>query len=112
MTAAPPSEHTPLLSPTSPASTVVEDAESPPVLPSAPDEQFKPLLATLSTISTIGVLLIGVFISNADTFLILVNYNTIASEFNSLSEGSWIITSYALAGSAAQPIVSTIRSRK
>lgn len=56
---------------------------------------FRPLL----TIFT------AVFISQADVFLVLTTYGSIASEFNALDDGDWLLTSYLLAQSVAQPLV-------
>lgn len=52
----------------------------------------------------LSVLLIGVFLSQADTMLILANYPLIASELSDLSAGSWLLTAYMLAQCAAQPL--------
>jgi hypothetical protein len=48
---------------------------------------------------------IGVFISNADTTLVMATYGTIASEFGAFGDASWLTTSFALATCAVQPIV-------
>lgn len=48
---------------------------------------------------------VGVFISQADTSLILATYGPIASEFNELQNASWLLSSYILAMCAAQPLV-------
>jgi MFS family permease len=48
---------------------------------------------------------LGVFISQADATLVLATYGTIASEFNDLQNGSWLISSYMLAMCTAQPLV-------
>ncbi|CAG9945275.1 unnamed protein product [Clonostachys rosea f. rosea IK726] len=47
---------------------------------------------------------LGVFISQADATLVLATYGTIASEFNDLQNGSWLISSYMLAMCTAQPL--------
>jgi nitrate/nitrite transporter NarK len=60
---------------------------------------------TRSTAATLSVLLIGVFISNADGTLVMTVYTTISSNFNSFSTAAWLTTSYILASSAFQPIV-------
>lgn len=48
---------------------------------------------------------IGVFIANGDGSLVLASYGKIASEFEDLENASWLVTSYVLAMSAAQPLV-------
>ncbi|KAF2791573.1 MFS general substrate transporter [Melanomma pulvis-pyrius CBS 109.77] len=61
------------------------------------------------------VLLIGGFISNADGSLLLATHPIIASEFNALSDSSWLVTSFALATAATQPLygkLSDIYGRK
>ncbi|KAF2008123.1 MFS general substrate transporter [Amniculicola lignicola CBS 123094] len=63
----------------------------------------------------IGVLLIGGFISNADGSLVLATHPVIASEFGALHDSSWILTSFALAAAATQPLfgkVSDVYGRK
>lgn len=47
----------------------------------------------------------GAAISQLDTSLALTTHPRIASEFDNLSGSSWLITSYALAMAAAQPLV-------
>ncbi|OCK82915.1 major facilitator superfamily transporter [Lepidopterella palustris CBS 459.81] len=59
--------------------------------------------------------LLGVFISNADGSLVLATHPVIASEFNDLSDSSWLFTSFALAGAATQSLygkLSDIYGRK
>ncbi|KAF7542845.1 hypothetical protein G7Z17_g11222 [Cylindrodendrum hubeiense] len=51
------------------------------------------------------VLLIAVFIFNADHSLVLATHPTIASEFNALEWSSWLFTSFGLAGAATQAIL-------
>lgn len=63
----------------------------------------------------ISVLLIGVFMSQADATLVLSVYGEIASEFHALKDGSWILTSYMLAMSSTQALygkLSDIYGRK
>jgi hypothetical protein len=62
-----------------------------------------------SIMSIIAVLLIGVFLSQADTSLVLSSYGRIASEFDELDAGSWLLSSYMLAMCVAQPLVSLPR---
>ncbi|KAL4878817.1 major facilitator superfamily domain-containing protein [Aspergillus karnatakaensis] len=57
-----------------------------------------------SVAGTIAVLLIGVFVANAEGSLVLATYGRISSEFNDLKNASWLVTSYVLAMTAAQPI--------
>ncbi|KAH8594599.1 major facilitator superfamily domain-containing protein [Bisporella sp. PMI_857] len=60
---------------------------------------------TKSTFAILSVLLVGVFISHADSSLVFATYATIASEFNSFSDAAWLTTTYTLASCAVQPIV-------
>ena len=60
-------------------------------------------------------MLVGVFISNADWTFILASYSTVASEFNDLSSGSWMLSIFILAQCAVQPLygkLSDIYGRK
>ncbi|KAH7396957.1 putative major facilitator superfamily transporter [Phaeosphaeria sp. MPI-PUGE-AT-0046c] len=54
--------------------------------------------------ATIWVLMIGVFVSQADTSLVLATYGKISSEFNDLESGSWLLSSYMLAMCVSQPL--------
>ncbi|MCJ1230374.1 hypothetical protein MMC12_007047 [Toensbergia leucococca] len=47
--------------------------------------------------------IIGVFLVNADTSLVVATYPTIASEFRNLPEGPWMLTGYTLGFSVALP---------
>lgn len=47
---------------------------------------------------------LGVFISQADTSLVLATYGKISSEFNDLESGSWLLSSYMLAMCISQPL--------
>ncbi|OAL50141.1 MFS general substrate transporter [Pyrenochaeta sp. DS3sAY3a] len=70
---------------------------------------------TKSVTATISILLIGVFISQADTSLVLATYGKISSEFNDLERGSWLLSSYMLAMCVSQPLfgkLSDIYGRK
>jgi len=49
------------------------------------------------------LILTGVFIANADTSLVVATYGSIASEFNSLASGPWLLTGYTLGYSIALP---------
>ncbi|KAI4698421.1 hypothetical protein J4E81_005644 [Alternaria sp. BMP 2799] len=57
-----------------------------------------------SLVTTISILLIGVFISQADTSLVLATYGKISSEFHDLESGSWLLSSYMLAMCISQPL--------
>ncbi|KAL2061394.1 hypothetical protein VTL71DRAFT_7667 [Oculimacula yallundae] len=57
-----------------------------------------------SVMAIVGLLMIGVFMSNADGSLVLASYGTISSEFGALADASWLTTSYSLASCAVQPI--------
>lgn len=62
-----------------------------------------------SIFGIISVLLIGVFVSQADTTLVFATYAHITSEFIRLGggswiDGSWIVTSFGLATCATQPM--------
>lgn len=54
--------------------------------------------------TVIPVLLLGVFVANADGSLVIASGQHIASEFQQLSQASWIVTSYVLAQAASQPL--------
>ena len=60
---------------------------------------------TKSPWATLSVLILGCFISNADSSLVLATYGKISSEFGDLDSGSWLLSSYILAMSAVQPLV-------
>ncbi|KAH7087357.1 major facilitator superfamily domain-containing protein [Paraphoma chrysanthemicola] len=89
----------------------------------ANDEEARiesPSDTTVSTTSAsvgriVSVLLIGSFISNADGSLLFATHPIIASEFNALHDSSWLMTSFALAQAATQPMygkLSDIYGRK
>lgn len=64
---------------------------------------------------TLSVLLVGVFVSQTDWTFVLATYSTIASSFNALSSGPWLLSVYILAQSAVQPLygkLSDIYGRK
>ncbi|KAN0092359.1 MFS general substrate transporter [Hyaloscypha variabilis] len=52
----------------------------------------------------ISVLLVGVFISNADGSLVLATYGIISSEFGAFGNASWLTTGFALSVCAIQPL--------
>ncbi|CAO2650235.1 Nn.00g015270.m01.CDS01 [Neocucurbitaria sp. VM-36] len=75
----------------------------------------RPGTTTTSVGRIVCVLLIGSFISNADGSLLLATHPIIASEFNALHDSSWLLTSFALAQAATQPLygkMSDIYGRK
>ncbi|KAJ4343929.1 hypothetical protein N0V95_006531 [Ascochyta clinopodiicola] len=106
------------------ASSESSDARScPPCHAPSLDEEARleskpePSLATIPT--SVGhivcVLLIGTFISNADSSLLFATHTVIASEFNALHDSSWLLTSFALAQAATLPLygkLSDIYGRK
>lgn len=52
----------------------------------------------------VPILLLGVFVANADGSLVIACSQKVASEFHALSDASWLVTSYLLAQSASQPL--------
>jgi hypothetical protein len=58
-----------------------------------------------SVVAVLSVLMIGVFVSNADSTLVMATYTSISSEFGSLGDAAWLSTSYTLAMCAVQGIV-------
>ena len=61
------------------------------------------------------MLLLGVFISQADQSLVLATYGKVSSDFDDLESGSWLISAYILAQCVAQPLygkLSDIYGRK
>lgn len=59
---------------------------------------------TLSIWTVVPILLLGVFVANADGSLVIASSQHIASEFQRLSQASWLVTSYVLAQCASQPL--------
>lgn len=47
----------------------------------------------------------GVFVANADESFMIATYSTIASEFNNLSDGQWLLIAYNMGYCYALPIV-------
>ena len=79
------------------------------------DQQDAVAIPTKSPLSILSLLLIAVFISNADGSLMMATYVTISSEFDSFGAAAWLTTSYTLAMCAAQPVagkLSDIYGRK
>ncbi|KAA8573503.1 hypothetical protein EYC84_005088 [Monilinia fructicola] len=63
----------------------------------------------------ISILLLGVFVANADSSLVLATSGTISSEFSDLGNAGWLISSYTLAMCATQSLygkLSDIYGRK
>ncbi|KIW02318.1 uncharacterized protein PV09_06464 [Verruconis gallopava] len=54
--------------------------------------------------SVIALLLLGVFVANADTSLVLATYSSISSEFLEFEQASWLLASYTLAMCVSQPL--------
>ena len=66
-------------------------------------------------LATISVLLLGVFISQADHSFVLATYGAISSQFDDLGSGSWLISAYILSSCVFQPLygkMSDIYGRK
>lgn len=53
---------------------------------------------------TISCMLLGLFLCNMDASLVLATYGNIASAFDDLENGSWILSSFILAQCVAQPL--------
>ncbi|ETS86976.1 hypothetical protein PFICI_00804 [Pestalotiopsis fici W106-1] len=50
------------------------------------------------------ILLMGIFLSNAVSSVVIATNQHIASEFNALSSAAWLLTTYTLSQSASQPL--------
>lgn len=77
------------------------------------EEEFAPLLTSVATV--VSVLLLGEFISNADSTLVMAAAGKISSEFRRLQDANWLSTGYSLGVCAAQPMygkLSDIYGRK
>ena len=61
--------------------------------------------AQTTIVRVIIVLMIGIFTSNADGSLVLATHPVIASEFNVLSDSTWLFISFSLAGASTQTLV-------
>ena len=59
-----------------------------------------------SVLGIMSVLLIGIFVASADTSLVMATFAEIASDFDSLESGSWLLSSFSLAACATGPLVS------
>ncbi|KAF7595549.1 hypothetical protein BBP40_005584 [Aspergillus hancockii] len=81
--------------------------------PTPNDERRVEVVASVSTI--VAVLILGEFISNADSTLVMAATAKVSSEFNRLQDASWLSTAYTLGVCAAQPMygkLSDIYGRK
>ncbi|CAI7602844.1 unnamed protein product [Penicillium pancosmium] len=58
-----------------------------------------------SVTSIIVILLLGEFISNADSTIVMATAGPISSEFNKLQDASWLATAFALGVGSVQLIV-------
>ncbi|PVI04942.1 MFS general substrate transporter [Periconia macrospinosa] len=61
------------------------------------------------------LLVVGVFISNADSSFLMATHTVISSEFGALRDSSWLLTSFVLASAVTQPLygkLSDIYGRK
>ncbi|KIW00575.1 hypothetical protein, variant [Verruconis gallopava] len=66
-------------------------------------------------VGMIVVLLVGVFVSQADGSLVLAAYSKVSSEFGDFENGSWLFSAYVLAMCVTQPLygkLSDIYGRK
>lgn len=63
-----------------------------------------PASSSTNVWATLSVLLVGVFISQTDASLVMAVYAKVASEFNDLDSGSWLMSAYILAQCVAQPL--------
>ncbi|KAK5720390.1 hypothetical protein LTR17_015027 [Elasticomyces elasticus] len=100
--------------------TISRISEQEPLPPDDTDIELAKTTTTTSGTSrsvytTLSVLLLGVFISQADQSLVLATYGKISSEFDDFDSGTWLISAYILAQCAAQPLygkLSDIYGRK
>jgi hypothetical protein len=58
-----------------------------------------------SVFGIIGLLLIGVFVANVDSTMVIATYSIISSKFGALESAAWLTTSYVLAMCGIQAIV-------
>jgi len=100
------SETSPLLTPTSPINAKHdEDGSITKGATLLANETGKASTSPTGTAATISLLLIGVFVANADGSLVLATNSAISSSFSALRSASWLTSSYVMANCAAQPIV-------
>ncbi|KAL1889158.1 hypothetical protein Sste5346_009107 [Sporothrix stenoceras] len=86
------------------------DAEQQRQEPQTTTNANAPQQTTWSILSVLSVLLVGVFVSNADSTFLLAAYPQIASEFDALQHGAWLLTAYMLAMCAVQPLYGRLSS--
>ncbi|OCK73579.1 putative tetracycline-efflux transporter [Lepidopterella palustris CBS 459.81] len=102
--------------PTSRTAACKDDEELVSIASAFPDkEPHADLPHSQNIAGVISVLLLGVFIANADGSLVLATSGTISSEFDDLGSAGWLITSYTLAMCASQSLygkLSDIYGRK
>ncbi|KAK4927977.1 hypothetical protein LTR49_005176 [Elasticomyces elasticus] len=100
--------------------TISRISEQEPLPPDDTDIELAKTTTTTSGTSrsvytTLSVLLLGVFISQADQSLVLATYGKVSSDFDDFDSGTWLISAYILAQCAAQPLygkLSDIYGRK
>lgn len=102
-------ERTPLLSETTasppPPTTPISPPSQRTTTRKPPDEESQTSPPPHPSVTkVILILLIGIFISNADTSILLATHPIISSSFNALHDSSYLLTSFGLAGSLMQPI--------
>jgi hypothetical protein len=76
-----------------------------PVSPPKTPEEEEAAARRRLVLRVVAILVVGMFMNNADGSLVLATHPTIASEFNDLADSSWLFTAFALAGAATQAIV-------
>lgn len=64
--------------------------------------------AHVNVVKIISVMLLGIFVAQTDTSILMATHAIIASEFNALKDSSWLIISFSLAGAATQTLVRNI----
>jgi hypothetical protein len=102
------SERSPLLTPPSPIKAKQDEDGSiteGDALLANEIREASPSPSPSGTAATISLLLIGVFVANADGSLVLATNSAISSSFSALQSASWLTSSYVMANCAAQPIV-------
>lgn len=99
------SESTPLLISDSDSSHSTTPPPSKDVDTVSTTEEPNQVISKRSNAATISVLMIGVFVANIDSSLVLATNSAIASSFSQLQRASWLTTSYVMGNCAAQPIV-------
>ncbi|KAH8891799.1 MFS general substrate transporter [Thozetella sp. PMI_491] len=68
----------------------------------------RPNLSRLAIFRILCILLIAVFVGNADGTIVMATNPTIASEFRALESASWLFTSFALASVSTQSILAKL----